>query len=94
MTPPRAIAVVVVPTSSSMGGRVEALGFRWGAQPTLAGCVGMGMSRLLLPALLLVLALPTGADAAPPWSAPTPIPGTGPSFPSLVVSGDGTALAA
>jgi hypothetical protein len=52
------------------------------------------MSRLLLPALLLVLALPTAADAAPPWSAPTPIPGTGPSFPSLVVSGNGTALAA
>jgi hypothetical protein len=52
------------------------------------------MSRLLLPALLLVLALPAAADAAPPWSAPTPIPGTGPSFPSLVVSGNGTALAA
>jgi hypothetical protein len=54
----------------------------------------MGMSRLLLPALLLLLALPTAADAAPPWSASTPIPGSGPSFPSLVVSGDGTALAA
>jgi hypothetical protein len=52
------------------------------------------MSRRLLPALLLVLALPAAADAAPPWSAPTPIPGTGPSFPSLVVSGNGTALAA
>jgi hypothetical protein len=52
------------------------------------------MSRLLLPTLLLVLALPAAADAAPPWSAPTPIPGTGPSFPSLVVSGNGTALAA
>jgi hypothetical protein len=52
------------------------------------------MSRLLLPALLLVLALPTAARAAPPWSAPAPIPGTGPSLPSLGVSGDGTAIAA
>ena len=37
---------------------------------------------------------PTAADAAAPWSAPTPIPGTGPSFPSLGVSGNGTAIAA
>ncbi len=52
------------------------------------------MSRLLLLPVLLLLLLPAGAQAAAPWSAPAPIPGSGPSFPSLGVSGNGAALAA